>query len=390
MRNSKVVMRISYVGHGVDAIGGRVDASERRVQDYSHEPSQNRTRHRASRRRSTPSAVRGDSARGSRGLAVRGASLRQLRAFAAVARHHSFVRAAAELHLTPSAISLQIKELEQAVGLSLFGRSGRAASLTRAGELLLVDVSRALLALKDAEDTLCRLRGAETGVVSIGIVSNANHFMPRLLARFHRAHPSVELRVAVVNREQLVRRLANGEIELAIMGEPPTDFTTRFEALAVQPLGILAAPEHVLASRRSIPAAELEGWDFVVREAGSGTRAAMDQFFREANIAPPRVMELNSNETIRQAVIANMGLAFLSFHTAAVELRHGQLVALDVVGLPLMRRWNVVSLDARQLTEAAESLRRFIIELGAGLIARQFEGVTLGGKISLEAGLPAA
>lgn len=319
---------------------------------------------------------------------MRGASLRQLRAFAAVARHHSFVRAAAELHLTPSAISLQIKELEQAVGLSLFGRSGRAASLTRAGELLLVDVSRALLALKDAEDTLCRLRGAETGVVSIGIVSNANYFMPRLLARFHRTHPSVELRVVVVNREQLVRQIGNGEIDLAIMGEPPTDLATRFDPLAVQPLGIVAAPEHPLANRRSIPPAELGGWDFIVREAGSGTRAAMDQFFREANIAPPRVMELTSNETIRQAVIANMGLAFLSFHMASVELRHGQLVALDVVGLPLMRRWNVVSLETRQLTEAAELLRRFIIELGAGLIARQFEGVTLGGTVGAEAALP--
>jgi len=306
---------------------------------------------------------------------MRGASLRQLRAFSAVARHHSFVRAAAELHLTPSAISLQIKELEQTIGLSLFGRSGRAAALTRAGELLLVDVSRALLALKDADETLMRLRGAETGLVSIGIVSNANYFMPRLLARFHSAHPGVQLRVVVANRDQLQRQLCNHEVDLVIMGEPPIDVETRFDPLAPQPFGILASPEDGLAARRAIPAAELAARPFLVRETGSGTRAAMDQFFRDVNITPPRVMELTSNETIKQAVMANMGLAFLSFHTAAIELQAGSLVALDVVGLPLMRRWHVVSLNETPLSEAAESLRSFIVALGAGLIASQFDGM---------------
>ena len=308
---------------------------------------------------------------------MRGASLRQLRAFASVARHHSFVRAAAELHLTPSAVSLQIKELEQVVGLSLFGRSGRAASLTRAGELLLVDVNRALLALKEADDTLTRLRGAETGIISIGIVSNANYFMPRLLSQFHAAHPAVELRVSVGNREQLVRQLCSRDVELAVMGEPPAELDTRFAPLAPQPFGVVAAHDDPLAGRRSIPVAALAGRDFLVRETGSGTRAAMDQFFREANIAPPRVMELTSNETIKQSVIAQLGLAFLSYHTAAVELRSGQLVALDVVGTPLIRRWNVVSLGGEPLADSAESLRRFIVEMGAGLIARQFEDITL-------------
>jgi DNA-binding transcriptional LysR family regulator len=307
---------------------------------------------------------------------VRGASLRQLRAFAAVARHHSFVRAAAELHLTPSAISLQIKELEQVVGLSLFGRSGRASALTPAGELLLVDVSRALLALKDADDTLTRLRGAETGVISIGIVSNANYFVPRLLALFHAAHPAVELRVSVSNRDQLARQLCNREVDLAIMGQPTADLDAHVEPLASHPLGIVAAPQHGLAALRSIPAAALARRSFIVRESGSGTRAAMEQFFREANIAPPRVMELASNETIKQVVIANMGLAFLSYHTAAAELQGGSLVALDVVGLPLMRRWNVVSLATEPLSEAADSLRRFIIEMGARVIAQQFEAVS--------------
>ncbi len=309
---------------------------------------------------------------------MRGASLRQLRAFAAVARHHSFSRAAAELHVTPSAISLQIKELEQAVGLALFGRSGRAAALTRAGQLLLVDVSRALLALKDADDTLTRLRGAESGVVTIGIVSNANYFMPRLLARFQAAHPNVELRVSLGNRQQLMRQLAEREIDLGVMGEPPAEFETRYDLLAPQPFGILASPEHPFVIERQIPAATLSGQAFLVREPGSGTRAAMDEFFASVPVLPSRIMELTSNETIKQSVIANMGLAFLSFHTATAELQSGQLVALDVVGLPMMRRWNVVSLDKALQNEAAESLRRFIVELGAGLIASQLEALSTG------------
>ena len=309
---------------------------------------------------------------------LRGASLRQLRAFSAVARHGSYARAAAELHLTPSAISLQIKELEQAVGLSLFGRSGRGTSLTRAGELLLADVNRALLALKHADDIVARLKGAETGVVSVGIVSNANYFMPKLLARFHAAHPNVELRVSVVNREQLVRQLGNSEVDLAVMGEPPDGLETRFDLLAAQPFGIVAAPEDPLARERAIPVQMLAGREFIVRECGSGTRAAMDQFFRQARIEPPRVMELTSNETIKQTVIANMGLAFLSFHTACAEIQRGQLVALSVNGLPLMRRWNVVRSEAQPLSEAAQLLRRFILEFGAGLIAHQFDGVRIG------------
>jgi DNA-binding transcriptional LysR family regulator len=309
---------------------------------------------------------------------MRAATLRQLRAFAAVARHHSFVRAAAELHLTPSAVSLQIKELEQAVWLSLFGRTGRAASLTRAGELLLVDVNRALLALKHADDTVSRLRGAETGVVSIGIVSTANYFMPRLLAQFHAAHPAVELRVAVGNRAQLVRQLAGGEVELAIMGEPPADLQTHSEALAPQPFGVVAAPEDGLVERCNISAAMLAERELLVRESGSGTRAAMDQFFRGCGTTPMRIMELSSNETIKQSVIANLGLAFLSFHTAGPELRSGQLLALDVVGLPLIRRWNVIHMATEALSESAASLRGFIVEMGAGLIARQFEGVNVG------------
>lgn len=306
---------------------------------------------------------------------MRGSTLRQLRAFSLVARHRSFGRAAAELHLTPSAVSLQIKELEQTVGLPLFGRTGRTVSLTPAGESLLVDVNRALLALKDADDTIDRLRGRETGVVSVGMVSNSGYFLPRLLARFHSLHPGIELRVMAGNREKLLRQISNREVDFAIMGQPPQDMASRSQALAPQPLGIIAAPQHRLADERSIPVSALAFQNFVVREPGSGTRAAMDRFFEESNISPPTVIELTSNESIKQAVIGNMGLAFISLHTTGLELQSGVLVSLDVVGMPLLRSWHVVGLEGAPLSDAAESLRRYIVEFGGDFITQQFVGL---------------
>jgi DNA-binding transcriptional LysR family regulator len=240
---------------------------------------------------------------------------------------------------------------------------------------LLGDVNRALLALKDADDIVNRLRGLETGVVSVGMVSNSKYFLPRLLAGFHSLHPGIELRVSAGNREQLLRQLVCSEVDFAIMGQPPLDLDARFEPLAPQPLGVVAAPGHPLAGERDIPVSALANQHFIVREPGSGTRAAMDRFFQEGQISPPHVIELPGNESIKQAVIGNMGLAFLSLHTAGLELQAGALVTLDVVGLPVMRCWNVVRLPSSPSSAASESLRRYIVEFGGDFISRQFGGL---------------
>lgn len=314
---------------------------------------------------------------------MRGVTLRQLRAFSLVAQHHSFVHAAAELHLTPSAVSLQIKELEQAVGLPLFGRNSKTVSLTRAGELLLVDVHQALVALQHAEETLSRLRGKESAVVlHIGMVSSAKYFLPRLIAEYHEQRRDVEIHLSVGNREQLLEQLRRSQVDLAIMGAPPGELEAKAEAFAVQPLGIVAAPEHVLAPERAIPVAALARHEFIVREHGSGTRAATEKFFRDAMIEPPRIIEMNNNEAIKQAVMAKMGLAFLSLHTACPELKGNRLIALDVVGLPRFRRWYVVRMNAKTLSDAAEAMRRFIVDCGGDSIARQFDGITFGNLAS--------
>ena len=306
---------------------------------------------------------------------MRAVTIRQLRSFCAAARHLSFARAAEELHLTPPAVTMQIKELEGAVGLPLFDRSARALTLTTSGEYFLVYARRILATLKEAEDALARLRGGEIGRVTIGMVSTAKYFVPRLLARFRAGHRGVQMSLSVGNREQLVRRLHDNEVDLAVMGRPPRELDTRAESFALHPHAIIASPEHPLAHRRRIPPAALADAEFIVREPGSGTRAAMEDFFREQRLAPPRVMEMASNETIKQAVIADMGVAFLSLHTCGLEIAAGKLAVLDIEGLPLLRRWHIVNVGGKPLAPAAEALRTFMLEQGEALIAVQFAGI---------------
>jgi DNA-binding transcriptional LysR family regulator len=305
-------------------------------------------------------------------------SIRQLRVFTTVARHLSFARAAEELHLTPPAVSMQIRDLEVAVGLPLFDRGGRQITLTTGGEYMLLHARRVLGSLKDAEDTIARLKGVQAGRVTIGMVSTAKFFVPRLLAGFLRDHPGVEVDLAEANREGLVELLRGNEVDLAVMGTPPRELETRSEPFAAHPLGIIAAPDHPYAGLHEVPPALLSRERFLVREPGAGTRAAMDRYFKSQRIEPVLALEIRSNETIKQAVIAGMGLAFLSLHTTALEAASGLLKVLDVPGLPLVRRWQLVHLSAKLLSPPAEALRYYVLEAGEALLARLFPDVSVG------------
>jgi DNA-binding transcriptional LysR family regulator len=292
-------------------------------------------------------------------------TFRQLRVFTEVAQQGSMARAAATLHLTPPAVSMQIKEVESQVGLALFQRHGRQVSLSTAGEYFLVHARRLLADLKQADDAMARFKRLDHGLLTIGIVSTAKYFVPQLLARFHEEHPGIEVRLRVVgNREQLVAMMQAGEVDLSVMGRPPRDIATRAEAFAAHPLVFVGPPGHPLLKIGHAPVSALEGHAFIVREQGSGTRAAMEALFAEHHFEPRITMEMSSNETIKQAVMAGMGLSFLSLHTMGLELRSGLLHVLDIEGTPLMRMWNVVHLQSRLLSPAAEAFRYFIIERG--------------------------
>ena len=300
-------------------------------------------------------------------------TFRQLRVFVEVAQQGSMARAAALLHLTPPAISMQIRELEEQVGLPLFDRSGRQVALTVTGEYLLVYVRKVLATLKDAEDAIARFRGLETGRVSIGMVSTAKYFVPRMLAQFRQEHPAIEVKLAVGgNREQLVALLRANEVDLAIMGRPPREFATRAEPFAVHPHSVVTTPDHPLTRIGHAPASLLANYEFIIRETGSGTRAAMEKFFADHRLQPRVAMEMTSNETIKQAVMAGMGVSFLSLHTIGLERRAGLLAVPDVEGLPVLKRWYVVNTLSKTLSPAAEAFRYFILEEGERFLAQEY------------------
>ncbi|MFG6447819.1 LysR family transcriptional regulator [Roseateles sp. BYS180W] len=299
-------------------------------------------------------------------------SFRQLRVFVQVARLGSVQRAAESLHLTPPAVSMQIKELERQVGLALFDRSGRRLSLSTAGEYFLVYARRLLATLKEAEDAMARFTRVESGVLNVGMVSSAKYFVPPLLAQFHAEHPAVDLRLRLGNREQLAQLMAANEVDLAIMGRAPPAFACRAEPFALHPHGLITAPQHPFARMEGVSAALLAHEPFIVREAGSGTRAALMEYLERYRLQPMFVMEMDSTEAIKQAVMAGLGVSLVSLHTIGLELRHGLLAAPHVEGLPLQRRWHVVHTAAKHLAPAAEALRYFMLERGEAALAAMF------------------
>ena len=303
---------------------------------------------------------------------MKNATFRQLRVFSEVARHLSFSKAAQALHLTPPAVTMQIKELEGHVGMPLFERKGRQVTLTTTGEYMLVYARRMLSTLKDAEDAAARLQRLEVGTLTIGMVSTAKYFLPRMLAEFRREHGGIDVKLAVGNREQLVRMLQSNELDIAIMGRPPKELATRAEPFAAHPHVFVAPVDHPLVAQGRQPVEALRSYAFIMREEGSGTRAALEKFFATARIQPVVSMEMASNETIKQAVMAGMGLSFLSLHTLGLELDNKLIAVLDVEGTPVVRAWNVVHMLSKLLSPAAEAFRYFVLERGESYLAENF------------------
>ncbi|MDE2417358.1 MAG: LysR family transcriptional regulator, partial [Burkholderiales bacterium] len=263
---------------------------------------------------------------------MKNATFRQLRVFSEVARQLSFVKAAQSLHLTPPAVTMQVRELEKHIGMPLFERSGRQVALTTVGEYMLVYARKMLSTLKDAEDAAARLQKLEVGTLTIGMVSTAKYFLPYLLAEWRKEHEGIDVKLVVGNREQLVDMLLGSEVDVAIMGQPPKDMAVRAEPFAAQPHVFVAPVNHPLANQRAMPIEALSGESFIVRESGSGTRAALERFLAPHQVKLLVSMELSSNEIIKHAVMAGLGLSFLSVHTVGMELENGLISVLDVDG----------------------------------------------------------
>jgi LysR family transcriptional regulator, low CO2-responsive transcriptional regulator len=301
---------------------------------------------------------------------MKNATLRQLKIFEAVARHLSFSRAAEELHLTQPAVSTQVKQLAAHAGLPLFEQLGKKTYLTPAGTELLGHGRAIIEQFREAEAAMARLKGAPGGRLNVAVISAGDYFFPRLLAEFTRRHRDVTLNLAVRNREELLRQMTVNLTDVGIMVGPPEAGDMVSESFAPHPYVIVAAPEHPLARRKRIPIDALLAERFVVRERGSDTWNSMEQAFGRRLARLDIAMEITSTETIKQAVIAGMGISFLSAHTISTEMRLKSLVVLDVQGFPLLLNWYVVHRRNKRLPPVALTFKRFLLDDGAALIER--------------------
>lgn len=297
-------------------------------------------------------------------------TFRQLKVFEAVSRNLSFTLAAKELYLTQPAVSMQIKQLEEHVGLALLQQIGKKIHLTEAGKEMYQYARNAARELHEMGEIMEQFKGLKTGRLEVTVATTANAFATRMLSKFNKQYEGSTVSLDVTNRERLLQQLADNEKDIAIMGKPPEDADLITEPFADNPLVVVAAPDHPLVDQQPIPLYMLQDQTFVVREQGSGTRTAMQRFFEEHNLSITSSMEMNENEAIKQAVQAGMGLGVVSIHTIELELETKRLVILDVEDFPIMRHWYLVHRKEKRLSPITQTFKDFVLKEGRSFLSQ--------------------
>jgi len=303
-------------------------------------------------------------------------TLKQLRSLAAIVDAGSVTSAAGVLHVTPPAVSTQLRGLEEMVGAQVLlrGPDGKIA-LTPVGAEILATVRKIETSLDLCFQRVEAMRAGLAGHVSVGVVSTGKYFAPGLVARMMRAHPEIEIGLKVGNREETNERLARGEVELAIMGRPPESLATERDELGVHPYVVIAPPDHPLAGRDRVSPSELLRETFLTREQGSGSRILMTRYLdRIGEGQPYRAIEMGTNETIKQAVMAGLGIAVISAHTIVPELEAGRLAVLRLDGMPIRRTWFLIRLADAPILPVATAFRKFLLALKGDYLPKLPEG----------------
>lgn len=297
---------------------------------------------------------------------MRNLTFKQFRAIQAIVSQGKIVNAAKELGLSSPAVTIQLRQAEEEVGLALFDRTTEGMRPTAAGLAFLDAVQAVEERLRLLEDQLDAIKGVRSGSLRLGVVSTAKYFAPRLMAAFMKEFPNIDMRLIVGNRADIIASLKSHDVDIALMGRPAKDIPLRASAFGDHPLVIIASPEHPLATARDISKERIGEESFLIREPGSGTRISLEIFLGEL---PGRIddlgVEMGSNETIKQAVMAGLGIAFISAHTIASEVESGRLIILDVVGMPVRRQWFAVMRTDRAISPAMATFHDFLMRKGA-------------------------
>lgn len=288
------------------------------------------------------------------------ATLRQLQLFTALAEHGTVSAAARACHVTQPTVSMQLKDLAAAVGLPLYERIGARLHLTAAGDDLL-RTARAMLGEWEAfAQQIDATRGLTRGRLRVALVSTAKYFVPRMLGRFCRAHPDIDIALEVHNRDGVIARMRDNRDDLYVMSVPPADMDVERHAFLPNPLVVIAPAGHALCGARAIPLARLGAERLILRERGSGTRLACDAHFAAAGFVPRISLEIGSNEAIKEAVAAELGIAVISQHALRAHGGASRLAVLPVAGFPLHSNWSIVYRRGKRLSPIAAA---FLAEL---------------------------
>lgn len=294
---------------------------------------------------------------------IRHATLRQLQVFEAIVRLGSFTRAAEELFLTQPTLSMQIRKLADVIGLPLFEHVGRNVEPTEAGMELYAACRVMFESLANLEMKVSDLKGMRRGRLRLGVVTTAKYLAPVILGEFSQLYPGIDLALKVTNRHSIIERMQSNEDDLYIMGQVPEEqVDMEVHPFAPNPLIVMAPRNHRLVGKKNIPLKEIAEEPFIIREPGSGIRDATFRTFDAKGLRPSIRMELGSNEAIKHAVAAGLGLSVLSLHTLSLEGAEGPVAILDVEGFPILRNWYIVYPRAKELSLVAKTFLEFSIE----------------------------
>ncbi|HSJ48545.1 MAG TPA: LysR substrate-binding domain-containing protein [Gammaproteobacteria bacterium] len=300
-------------------------------------------------------------------MKLRHVTLHQLRIFHTLGKEMSFTRAAAALHLSQPAVSIQVKRLEESMGLPLLEHIGKRLYLTDAGRELFEASKDVLDRLRVLNEDMTGMEEGVRGPLHLAAITTSKYFMPHLLGEFLRHHPDVEPRLTVTNQTRVLERLEKNLDDLVIMGTLPDGMDLEAEYFLDNPLVVVAPPDHPLVGKKAIPLARLVEERFISREPGSGTRMARIRLFADHGLTLTPYMELGSSEAIKQAVMAGLGISVLSLHNLRLELEAGLIATLDVEHFPLMRHWYAVHLKGKKLSNTSRRFLDFLLQDGARL-----------------------